>query len=300
MPVIVPNDLPSKKWLERERVFFMQRSRARHQDIRPLKFAVVNLMPTKEETERQFLRLLSSSPLQIDVSFLHMNSHKSKNTDISHMKKFYKTPAQIMKEKFDLMIITGAPVEKMPFEEVDYWPELCGLMDYARENVFCTLFICWGAQAGLYHYYGVPKYETARKVFGVYEHDIVDAKSPLFWGFDKSIFIPHSRHTEILPPDVNKVKALKTEVVSKEAGPAIISARGGREIYITGHMEYDTDTLDKEYKRDLAKGLRIHKPKNYYKNDAPQSLWRTDASLFYNNLINFVYQGTPFKIEEIG
>lgn len=298
MPVIIPNDLPAKKWLEQEHVFFMPKSRADKQDIRPLKTAIINLMPTKEETERQFLRLLSISPLQNEVCFVQMASHVSKNTDVSHLKKFYKTPAEIKKEKFDLMIITGAPVEQMPFEEVDYWPELAELMDYAKENVFCTLFICWGAQAGLNHYYGVPKYPLNKKFFGVFSHKILDKQSPLFWGFDDEIIIPHSRHTDVTLPDVKKIKALKVEV-SGEAGPAIITARGGREVYITGHLEYDVDTLDKEYKRDLKKGLPIHKPKNYYKGAEPTSTWRAGASLFYINLINYVYQNTPYKMSDI-
>ena len=299
MPVIIPNDLPSKKWLEQERIFFMDKDRAASQDIRPLKAAVVNLMPTKEETERQFLRLLSITPLQIDMCFLHMNTHKSKTTDMSHMKKFYKTPSEIMKDKFDLLIITGAPVETLDFPKVDYWIELCGLMAWAKSNVYCTVFVCWGAQAGLFFNYGVPKYAEPKKVFGVYEHQIMDRKSPLFWGFDDTIFIPHSRHTGIKTADVAKNGELKVEALSSEAGAGIISARGGREIYITGHLEYDVDTLDREYKRDLSKGLEISKPKNYYKNDIPQSTWRTDASLFYTNLINMVYQGTPFDLEEI-
>ncbi len=299
MPVIIPNDLPSKKWLEAERIFFMPKDRAAHQDIRPLKCAVVNLMPTKEETEKQFLRLLSITPLQIEVSFLHMNSHKSKTTDPSHMKKFYRTPQEIMKEKFDLMIITGAPVENITFEEVDYWTELCELMQWTRNNVYCTVHICWGAQAGLYFHYRVPKYPLSKKCFGVFSHHIMDRKSPLFMGFDGEILIPHSRHTEIKMKDIVNVPELKTEAFSEEGGPAILSARGGREIYITGHIEYDADTLDKEYKRDLNKGLPISKPKNYYKNDEPVLTWRMGASLFYNNLINTVYQGTPFDLNEI-
>ncbi|WP_424244836.1 homoserine O-succinyltransferase [Elusimicrobium posterum] len=299
MPVIIANDLPSKKWLEKEHIFYMQKKEANRQDIRPLKTAVVNLMPTKEETERQFLRLLSISPLQNEVCFLHMNSHKSKNTDMSHMKKFYRTPKEIMKEKFDLMIITGAPVETMPFEDVDYWAELAQLMEYTKKNVFCTLHICWGAQAGLYYHYGVEKALLNKKCFGVYPNKIMDSKSPLFWGFDEEILVPHSRHTETDTADIKKVKALKIEALSDKAGASIMSAKEGRQIFITGHLEYDVDTLDKEYRRDVAKGVPIKKPENYYKNDTPLSTWRAGASLFYNNLINMVYQRTPYDLNEL-
>ncbi|MBR6412435.1 MAG: homoserine O-succinyltransferase [Alphaproteobacteria bacterium] len=304
MPVLVRNNLPVIARLEDEGLFVMKPKRAHSQKIRPLKIALVNLMPTKEATELQFLRLLSNSPLQIGVTLLRMDSHQSKNTDEAYLKQFYTSLKSIKTQRFDGMIITGAPVETLPFEEVDFWPEISELMDYTRQNVFSTLHICWGAQAGLYHHYGINKVTLPQKKFGVFVHRIVGRHHLLFKGADEQIYMPHSRHTGWLKRDIKNNPNLSTILYSKEAGPAVIMAHKGRQIFISGHFEYDADTLANEYFRDKNKGLPIHLPEHYFKDGDPKKgpiiNWRAHANLIFSNWLNYmVYQRTPYDLSEL-
>ena len=304
MPVKIPETLPARKILEGEGIFVMDEDRALHQDIRALQVAILNLMPTKIATETQLLRLLGNSPLQVEITLLRTDSHESKNTPQEHLLAHYLTFDDVRDRKFDGLIITGAPVEQMPFEHVDYWSELQAIMDWSETNVFSTFHICWGAQAGLYHRYGVPKYQLDHKMFGVFPHNVLSRSEKILRGFDDVFLAPHSRHTEIRVEDVERVPDLKLLAVSDEAGVYIVASRDGRNIYITGHSEYDPLTLKAEYDRDVAKGLPIHVPLNYYPNNdparEPQVRWRGHANLLYTNWLNYhVYQETPFDVDEI-
>lgn len=304
MPVNIPKGLPAIETLKKENIFVMDNERASTQEIRPLKIAVLNLMPIKITTETDLIRLLSNSPLQIEIDFVKLKSHTSKNTPIKHLQMFYKDFDSIRTQKYDGMIITGAPVEQMDFEEVNYWEEMKCIFDWARHNVTSTLYICWAAQAGLYNYYGIPKYDLPHKMFGVFKHSVSDKKNPIFRGFDDEFYVPHSRHTEVRRCDIEKIRELKIISESDDAGVYMVMARGGREFYITGHSEYSPNTLDEEYKRDLAKGLEINIPVNYYRNDDPNNKpvvrWKSHANLLFTNWLNyFVYQETPYDINSI-
>ncbi|MDR0512860.1 MAG: homoserine O-succinyltransferase [Treponema sp.] len=302
MPIKIPKNLPAYDALTHERVFVMTEERAERQDIRPLRVAIVNLMPTTLDTEMQLLRLLGNTPLQVDISFLRMQSHKSKNAPPGHLEKFYSCAAEIMDEgkRYDGFVITGAPVETMHFEEVDYWEELTAVIDYTDKHVFSTMHICWGAQAGLFRRYGIPKKPLAAKLFGIFPHEVNERYSPLFRGFDDEFLAPQSRHTECDRGAIAAQKALTIQSETEEAGIFIVTARDGREVYVTGHLEYDPLTLDKEYRRDVAKGLPITVPKNYYPDDdvgkAPIVRWRAHAHLFFSNWLNYVYQETPYDL----
>lgn len=304
MPVNIPKGLPAIETLKKENIFVMDNERASGQDIRPLRIAIVNLMPLKITTETDLIRLLSNSPLQLEIDFIKLKSHTSKNTPIRHMQMFYKTFESVSDQKYDGMIITGAPVEQLDYKDVTYWDEITQIFDWARHNVTSTLFICWAAQAGLYHYYGVPKYDLKEKMFGVFKHVVLDKKNQIFRGFDDEFYVPHSRHTEIRRKDIEKVKGLKVISESDDAGVYMVMARGGREFFITGHSEYSPLTLDAEYKRDLEKGLPIKMPVNYYRDDNPELgplvRWRSHANLLFTNWLNyFVYQLTPYNIDTI-
>lgn len=304
MPVKIPETLPARRILESENIFVMGETRAQHQDIRPLQVAILNLMPTKISTETQLLRLLGNSPLQVEITLLHMDSHESKNTPQEHLLNHYQTFEEVRDRKFDGLVVTGAPVEQMPFEQVDYWPELQAVFDWSDTNVFSTFHICWGAQAALYHRYGVPKYQLPHKMFGVFPHRIVSPNEMLLRGFDDEFLAPHSRHTEIRAADVERVPELKLLAVSDEAGVYIAASRDRRHIYITGHSEYDPLTLKAEYDRDVSRGLAINVPQNYYPDDdpsqPPQVRWRGHAHLLYANWLNYyVYQDTPYNLDEI-
>jgi homoserine O-succinyltransferase len=290
--------------LKQEHIFVIDHSRASQQDIRPLKIVILNLMPLKITTETDLIRLLSNTPLQLEISFMKLKSHTSKNTPIEHMKAFYKDFELLREERFDGMIVTGAPVEQMDFEQVTYWNEIQEVFDWARTHVTSTLFICWAAQAGLYHYYGIPKYPLEKKMFGVFAHHMNQPHLPIFRGFDDVFYVPHSRHTELHREDILKVKGLDLVAESDESGVYMIMARGGREIFVTGHSEYSPDTLDAEYHRDLAKGLPIEMPKNYYRDNNPENeplvRWRAHANLLFSNWLNYyVYQETPFDVNQI-
>lgn len=304
MPVLVKNNLPVIKHLEEEGLFVMKPKRAQTQKIRPLKIALVNLMPTKEATELQFLRLLSNSPLQIHVTLLRMESHASKNTDEAYLKQFYTSLKSIENQRFDGMIITGAPVETIPFEEVDYWREITALMDYTKANVFSCMHICWGAQAGLYYHYGIDKVKLHKKRFGVFVHNVVGNHHLLFKGADEQIYVPHSRHTAWRKKDISASKDVEIVLESKEAGPTVIIAHDGRQIFVSGHFEYDADTLATEYFRDKKKGLDIEMPKHYFKDNIPSKgplmNWRSHANLIFSNWLNYiVYQRTPYDLDEL-
>ncbi|MBV6392132.1 MAG: homoserine O-succinyltransferase [Chloroflexi bacterium] len=304
MPVKIPATLPAREILERENIFVMDEERAIHQDIRALRVAILNLMPTKIATETQILRLLSNSALQVEVTLLHTATHEAKNTDADHLLEHYLTFDDVKDQKFDGLIITGAPVEQMPFEEVDYWEELKRIMDWSDTNVESTFHICWGAQAALYHKYGIPKYDLPRKMFGVFEHRLLNRTESVLRGFDDIFLAPHSRHTEIRRDDIDPIPALQILAESDEAGVYIVGAKDGRDLYITGHSEYDPFTLKAEYDRDVNKGLPIHVPKNYYPNDDPTQTpnvrWRGHANLLYVNWLNYyVYQVTPYDINKI-
>ncbi len=304
MPLNIPDKLPAIEILKEENIFVMDQSRAAHQDIRPLKIVILNLMPLKISTETDLLRLLSNSPLQIEIDFLKIKWHTPKNTPSEHMAAFYRDFDELKNRKYDGMIITGAPVELLEFEEVTYWDEMKHIMDWAEHHVTSTLFICWAAQAGLFHYYNIPKYPLNKKMFGVFEHKLSDSKLPIFRGFDDVFYVPHSRHTEIKEEDVKKVKQLEIIALSKEAGVTIVKAKNGRQLFVTGHSEYSRHTLDKEYKRDLAKNLPIDLPINYYPGDnpdlAPLMRWKSTANLLFLNWLNYyVYQETPYDLEEI-
>jgi homoserine O-succinyltransferase len=301
MPVKIPDSLPATSILESENIFIMGEDRAQHQDIRPLRIAILNLMPTKINTETQLLRLLGNSPLQVEIVLLHMESHESRNTPMEHLLEHYATFADVRGQKFDGLIITGAPVETLPFEEVDYWPELVEVMDWARTHVTSTLYICWGAQAGLYHYYGVPKRPLAAKLFGVFPHHLDVRYERLARGFDDEFFAPHSRHTEVRREDILAVPELVLLAESAEAGVYIALSADRRHIFVTGHSEYDPFTLRDEYQRDLAKQLPIAIPANYFPGDDPAReplvRWRGHANLLYSNWLNYyVYQQTPFDL----
>ncbi len=304
MPVKIPETLPARKILESEGIFVMGEDRALQQDIRPLQVAILNLMPTKIATETQLLRLLGNSPLQVEITLLRTDSHEAKNTSSEHLLAHYLTFDDVRDLKFDGLVITGAPVEQMPFEEVDYWRELQAIMDWSENNVFSTFHICWGAQAGLYHRYGIAKYDLPRKTFGVFPHRVLDRNDKLMRGFDDEFLAPHSRHTEIRAGDIQRVADLKLLAVSDEAGVYMVASRDGRDIYITGHSEYDPLTLKAEYDRDVSKGLPIHVPANYYPHDdpaqMPQVRWRGHANLLYTNWLNYyVYQETPYDVQDI-
>ena len=305
MPINIPADLPARSALEQERIFVMTEDQARAQDIRPLRIAIVNLMPTKIATEVQLLRLLGNSPVQVDITLIKAENHTSKNTAEEHLERFYTTFSKVEGQKFDGMIITGAPVEQLPFEQVDYWSELTTIMDYSLTHVFSTMHICWGAQAALYHHYGVPKHLLPQKKFGVYPHTVNRRLTKLFRGFDDVFYCPHSRHSEMRREDIEKVPALEILAESEEAGVGIVKGGRYRQCYISGHLEYDADTLALEYFRDRDKGLNTPVPANYFPNDdpsrAPLVTWRAHANLFFNNWLNFfVYQETPFNLNDIG
>jgi homoserine O-succinyltransferase len=305
MPIRIPKDLPAYNALREENVFVMTEARAEHQDIRPLKVAIVNLMPTTLDTEAQLLRLLGNTPLQVDISFLRMESHESRNAPPGHLERFYINSEEIIRRdlRFDGLIITGAPVETLPFEEVDYWKELAAVLDYSSDHVWSTLHICWGAQAGLYHRYGIPKKELPGKLFGIFPHGIKEGRSTLFRGFDDEFLAPQSRHTESDRNAIAGEKALTIQSETDEAGVFIVTSREGREIYVTGHLEYDPLTLDREYRRDKDRGLPIGLPKNYYPQDDPAKppvvRWRAHAHLFFSNWLNYVYQETPYDLGEL-
>ena len=304
MPIKIPNNLPAVKTLLDENIFVMTENRAIAQDIRPLKILILNLMPKKIETETQLSRLLGNTPLQVDIELIHSKSHKSKNTPEEHLLAFYKTFDDVKQNNYDGMIITGAPVENLPFEEVDYWQELTEIMEWSKTHVYSTLHICWGAQAGLYYHYGIKKYDLDEKLFGVFDHAICNKRSILFRGFDDVFKVPHSRHTTILEEEVKAVKELRILSTSKDAGVYAIATDGGRQIFITGHPEYDANTLANEYFRDLNENKPIKIPKNYYPNDdtskEPIVSWRSHANLLYSNWLNYyVYQSTPFDISTI-
>ena len=305
MPIQIPNDLPAASILQQENIFVMPQNRAMAQDIRPLEIVLLNLMPTKVATETQLARLLGNTPLQVHLELMNTASHKSKNVSEEHLLTCYKSFDELKHRKFDGMVITGAPVEKMPFEQVDYWPELCRIMEWSKTNVHSTFHICWGAQAGLYYHYGVKKYDLERKLFGVYPHKADYKRSILLRGFDDTFWVPHSRHTTVLREDIEAVPGLKIIASSEEAGVYAVMSKGGRQIFVTGHSEYDPETLRTEYLRDKNLGLPIDVPKNYFPGDddtkAPCVRWRGHANLLFSNWLNyFVYQTTPYDIMTIG
>jgi homoserine O-succinyltransferase/O-acetyltransferase len=300
MPVNIPDNLPAINILKEENIFIMEQHRAATQDIRPLRIALCNLMPLKIVTETDFVRLLSNSPLQIELDFFFMDKHDSKNTSKEHLNIFYKTFDQIKNNRYDGLIITGAPVEHLDFEKVDYWPDLVRVMDWSKTNVTSTMHICWGAQAGLYHHYGIPKYTMNSKLFGVFEHYLTNNKMPLFRGFDDVFYVPHSRYTETRAQDVTKHPELILMAVSEKAGAHVIVSADKRQIFVTGHFEYNPETLRTEYLRDKAKGLNTDLPENYFPGNNPDAQpmvkWRANANLFYINWLNYyVYQETPFE-----
>lgn len=304
MPLTLPDLLPAIELLKEENIFVMDTTRANTQDIRPLRIAILNLMPIKITTETDFIRLLSNTPLQIQIEFMKIKSHTSKNTPVEHMMMFYRDFEEMKQEKYDGLIVTGAPLEQMDYEEVTYWGELQEVFNWAHSHVTSTVYICWAAQAALYHFYGVPKYPTSEKVFGIFRHRALVPRLPIFRGFDDEFFAPHSRHSEILRKDIEKVDALTIISESDEAGVHIVMARNGREFFITGHSEYAPNTLDNEYKRDVAKGLPIKIPQNYYRDDNPDNepvvRWRGHANLLFSNWLNYyVYQETPYNIDDI-
>lgn len=304
MPIKIPQNLPAAQLLEKENIFVMSEERASSQDIRPLKIAILNLMPKKIVTETQFLRLLANTPLQIDVTLLYTETHKPKNTPMEHLKSFYKTFEDVKAQKFDGLIITGAPVETLEFEQVNYWDELCGIMDWVKTNVYSTMYICWGAQAGLYHNHGIGKTAVPQKISGIFRHAVLVPSHPLVRGFDERFYAPHSRYTEISVDDVTSCEDLIPLAISDEAGIYLICSKNGREVYVTGHAEYDLETLSDEYNRDISRNEPIEIPKNYFPEDnpllPPLNLWRAHANLLFGNWLNYyVYQQTPFNIEDI-
>ncbi len=304
MPIKIPNNLPAVKTLTDENIFVMTETRAITQDIRPLRILILNLMPKKIETETQLARLLGNTPLQVEPTLIHTTSHQSKNVAEEHLLAFYKTFADVKEEKFDGMIITGAPVEHMPFEEVEYWQELCEIMEWSKTHVHSTLHICWGAQAGLYYHYGIQKQPVAEKMFGVFPHTVEYKSSILFRGFDDTFYVPQSRHTTVLREDVERVYPLRILASSEQTGVYAITTKNGRQIFITGHSEYDADTLKNEYLRDLSQGKPIKIPFNYFPgdnpNEPPMVSWRAHANLLFSNWLNyFVYQSTPYDVEKV-
>jgi len=304
MPLIVPDKLPAVEMLRDENIFVMEEGTAVHQDIRPLRILLFNLMPLKIATEKHILRMLSNSPLQVEIELLRTQSYVGTNTPLSHLERFYKTFDQISSRKYDGMIITGAPVEQLEFEDVDYWPEIQMILDWSWHNVYSTYSICWAVQAALYHFYNVPKYPLQKKMFGVFPHRLLNPTSPIVRGFDDLFLAPHSRHTEIRQVDVEKVPELEIVAISDAAGLYIMTSRDGRHVYVTGHSEYDPLTLQEEYTRDKKKGLSIEIPKNYYPEDDPETTpivrWRSHASLLFSNWLNYyVYQRTPYDVNTI-
>lgn len=304
MPLIIPNELPAAEALQKENIFTMDQGRAMTQDIRPLKIVIVNLMPTKIATETQLARVLANSPLQVEMTLVQMDSHSSTHISQEHMDAFYKTLDEIKHDYFDGMILTGAPVEQMPYEDVDYWKELCEIFEFCKTHVYSNMFICWGAQAALYYYYGIDKYLLDEKVFGVFEHRVTRAHNPMVRGFDSIFYAPHSRHTEVRKEDILQCSKLRILAESEEVGPHIISTENGRQIFILGHQEYDKDTLAGEYFRDVKKGMDIRVPANYFRDDDPDKeilfRWRAHANLLFSNWLNYyVYQATPYDLKEI-
>ena len=304
MPLIVPDKLPASQALKDENIFVMNRARAQSQNIRPLKIIVLNLMPTKIDTETQLARVLANSPLQVEMNLLTMDSHMPTHISQEHMEAFYKTLDEVKKEYFDGLIITGSPVEHLPFKEVDYWDELCDIFEFARTHVYSTMFLCWGAQAALNYYYGIKKYPLDKKIFGVFRHNVERQMNPLMRGFDERFYAPHSRHTEIRREDIEAVPELRILAYSEEAGAHIISTENGRQIFVLGHQEYDKDTLEQEYLRDKEKGLDIEVPKNYYVNDDPNEeiifRWRSHGNLLFSNWLNYyLYQATPYNLDDL-
>lgn len=304
MPIKIPDKLPATKILNSENIFVMTEKKALKQDIRPLKLLILNIMPTKIVTETQLMRLLGNTPLQVEIDLMHMKTHTSKNTPAEHLQAFYKDFDDIKNSKYDGMIITGAPVEKMDFEDVNYWDELKDIMTWSQQNVTSILHICWAAQAGLHFHYGVPKYHLDKKMFGIFEHKVIRKRSKLLRGFDDIFYAPHSRHTEIRKEDVEKISELQILAESDVAGLYIVASKDRRNIFVTGHSEYDADTLHKEYVRDLEAGLPIEVPVNYYPDDdytkAPKVTWRSHANLLFSNWLNYyVYQSTPYDINKV-
>lgn len=304
MPIKIPDSLPAAKILENENIFVMTEHRALHQDIRPLKIVILNLMPKKIETETQLLRLLGNSPIQVDIELLQTKSYTPRNTSSEHLFKFYKVFDDIKNERFDGMIITGAPIEQMAFEEVDYWDELCKIMEWSETNVYSTLHICWGAQAGLYYHYGVNKYPLDEKMFGIFQHRLLSVNHPITRGFDELFYAPHSRHTTVLRREIERNPELEILASSDKAGVYMVGRRDGRQFFITGHSEYDRDTLANEYFRDLNKGLPISMPENYFPDNNPELTpaytWRSHANLLFCNWLNYyVYQATPYDLEKL-
>ncbi|MCR5724324.1 MAG: homoserine O-succinyltransferase [Treponema sp.] len=303
MPIKIQSELPARSILENENIFVMTENRAASQDIRPLKIAIINLMPTKEATETQLLRLLGNTPLQIDISLVRMENHVSTHTAEEHLERFYIPSSEVFNHKYDGMIITGAPVEQMPFEDVDYWGDLCDIMDYAKENVFSTLYICWGAQAGLYHNYGIKKLALEKKLFGIFQNHRLLQNEPLLRGFDDSFPVPTSRHTTVSRASINKISDLTVLAENADGETTLIKSSDNRSIYMMGHLEYDTDTLSNEYFRDKNKGLPIEVPLSYFPDDdsskKPLNTWRSTAHLFYSNWLNYyVYQETPYSFSK--
>ncbi|URZ16262.1 homoserine O-acetyltransferase MetA [Clostridium felsineum] len=301
MPIKIPDNLPAAKTLNEENIFFMHENRAYHQDIRPLNILIVNLMPTKIITETQILRLIGNSPIQVNPTFIHTQTHKSQNTSEEHLIKFYETFEDIKNYKFDGMIVTGAPVETLTFEEVDYWDELCKIFDWSVTNVTSTIHICWGAQAGLYHHYKIPKHRLNEKIFGVFEHHLNEKNIKLTRGFDEKFYAPHSRHTYVKKEDIENNPNIRILAESDEAGAYIVASKNGKNIFVMGHAEYDSDTLNQEYLRDKNQGMDIKLPKNYFKDDDPEKgpmvTWRGHANLLFSNWLNYyVYQETPFEL----
>ena len=304
MPIKIPDSLPARTILEGENIFVMTEYRAIHQDIRPLNVLILNLMPTKIVTETQLLRKLSNTPLQIEVELLRTSSYQSQHTASDHLESFYTTFAQVRERKFDGMIITGAPVENLEFDQVDYWDELCAIMEWSKTHVHSTLHICWGAQAGLYYHYGIPKYALPQKLFGVFDHRVLKPSSPLFRGFDDRFYAPHSRHTEVLEEDIRKVPGLEVLAVSEEAGVFAVKTEDSRQFFLLGHLEYDRNTLAQEYWRDVDRGLDIQVPRHYFPNDDPNQTpivrWRSAGQLIYTNWLNYyVYQTTPYDLTRL-
>ena len=304
MPIKIPDSLPATQTLEGENIFVMTEYRAMHQDIRPLKLLILNLMPTKIVTETQLLRKFSNTPLQIHVELLQMATHEAQNVDRGHLESFYTTFPEIKANYYDGLVITGAPVENLDFESVDYWPELCEIMEWSRTHVHATLHICWGAQAALFYHYGIPKYALPEKLFGVFQHVVLKKSSPLFRGFDDRFYAPHSRHTEVLEEDIRKVPGLEVLAVSDEAGVFAVKTEDSRQFFFLGHLEYDRDTLKLEYLRDVEKGLPIRPPRHYFPDDDPLRTpvvrWRSAGQLIYTNWLNYyVYQTTPYDLMEL-
>ena len=304
MPLRLPDRLPAIDILKGENIFVMDETRAHNQEIRPLRIVILNLMPLKITTETDLIRLLSNTPLQMDICFMKLQSHTPKNTPVEHMMMFYKSFEELSSQKFDGMIITGAPIENMDYEAVEYWEEIQAIFNWSRTHVTSTMFLCWGAMAGLYHFYGIPKYPLPKKMFGIFQQQTLNPALPIFRGFDDTFFMPQSRHTEVRKEDILAHKELEIIAESPESGVSIVMARGGREFFITGHLEYAPDTLDREYKRDKGKRDDVDVPVNYYMHNNPAEppivTWRAHANLFYSNWINYyVYQETPYNIDEI-